>query len=157
MASNNNPPPGFEPFPQGLGFIDALQPLFRRVDDNRVTFGLRVAAHHCNTLGLCHGGVLTSLADITVATGVNLALGKVAGNPTINLAVDFVNAAKQEEWIEARAEHVDVKRRFGFCSGAVYAGERMISRFNGTIYLPDHDGLQQPGASGDSALQGMKR
>ena len=41
-------------------------------------------------------------------------------------------------------------------SGAIYVGERMIARFNGTFYLPDHDGMLQPGATGETALSGMK-
>ena len=152
MTASDRVPPDFELLPQGLGFTDSLQPIYRRLVDDSVVFGLEVAAQHSNSLGLCHGGVLMSLADIAAASGVNLSLGKVAGNPTINLAVDFISAARQGEWIEARPEHVNVKRRFGFCSGAIYVGERMIARFNGTFYLPDHDGMRQPGAWGDTAL-----
>jgi uncharacterized protein (TIGR00369 family) len=155
LASTDSIPPGFERLPQGLGFTDSLQPVYRRISGDRVFFGLYIAAHHSNSLGICHGGVLMSLADIAAASGVNLVLGRLSGNPTINLAVDFVNAARQGEWIEARPEHVNVKRRFGFCSGAIYAGERMIARFNGTFYLPDHDGMRQPGATGETALSAM--
>ena len=156
MPSTDRIPPGFEPLPLGLGFTDSLQPVYRCLAQDRVLFGLHVAAHHSNSLGFCHGGVLMSLADIAAASGVNMALGEISGNPTINLAVDFVSPAKQGEWIEARPEHVNVKRRFGFSSGAIYVGERMIARFNGTFYLPDHDGMLQPGATGETALSGMK-
>ena len=154
MAATSSVPPGFELLPRGLGFTDSLQPVYRRLEGDSVSFGLEVLSQHSNTMGLCHGGVLMSLADIAAASGVNLSLGKISGNPTINLAVDFINPASQGEWIAARPEHVTVKRRFGFCSGAIYVGERMIARFNGTFYFPDHDGLLQPGASGDTALSG---
>ena len=154
MADTSSVPPGFELLPRGLGFTDSLQPVYRRLEGDSVSFGLEVASQHSNSLGLCHGGVLMSLADIAAASGVNLSLGQFSGNPTINLAVDFINPARQGEWIEARPEHVTVKRRFGFCNGAIYVAERMIARFNGTFYLPDHDGLLQPGASGDTALSG---
>jgi uncharacterized protein (TIGR00369 family) len=157
LASSNAVPPGFELLPEGLGFTDSLQPVYRRLVDDRVSFGLRVAGHHSNSLGICHGGVLMSLADITAASGVNLAAGRLSGNPTVNLAVDFINAARQGEWLEARPEQVDVKRRFGFCSGAICVEERTIARFSGTFYLPDHDGMRQQGATGDTALTGLRR
>ena len=157
MAPSDSVPPGFEPLPTGLGYTDNLQPIYRKLVADRVLFGLRVAAQHSNSLGICHGGVLMSLADITAASGVNFAVGKMAGNPTVNLAVDFINSARQGEWIEARPEHVTVKRRFGFCNGVISVGERMIARFNGTFYLPDHDGMRKKGATGDTALKGMER
>ena len=90
-------PEGFTPIPEGFGFTDKLQPSYRRLSDGRVTIGLVVMPQHGNTLGICHGGVLMTLADIAAASGVNLARGKRSGSPTINLAVDFISAARSEE------------------------------------------------------------
>jgi uncharacterized protein (TIGR00369 family) len=156
VTDQENVPQGFEPLPEGLGFTDSLQPIYRCVAEDSVSFGLHVAAHHSNSLGICHGGVLMSLADITAASGVNLVAGKLFGNPTVNLAVDFINGARQGEWIEGRVDKVSVKRRFGFSSGGIYSGEKIIARFNGTFYLPDHDGMVQQGAAGDGVLQGLE-
>lgn len=156
MTDQATVPQGFQQLPEGLGFTDSLQPIYRFVADDGVSFGLHVAAQHSNSLGICHGGVLMSLADITAASGVNLAAGKLFGNPTVNLAMDFINAARQGEWIEGRVDQVSVKRRFGFSSGGIYCGEKIIARFNGTFYLPDHEGMVQRGAAGDGVLQGLE-
>ncbi|MAT93255.1 MAG: thioesterase [Halioglobus sp.] len=139
-------PEGFEIVPEGFGFIDVLQPLYRRVEGDSVSFGLVVQEQHCNSMGICHGAVLMTLADVVAASGVNHACGVLAGNPTLNIAVDFISAAQRGQWIQGDAEQVSLKRRFGFASGTVYDGARgIVARFNGTIYLPGHDGVDKSG------------
>lgn len=148
MTERNFPPgvpPGFEQLPCGLGFTDTLQPSYRRISAEGVSFGLQVGKQHCNIMGICHGGVLTTLADIAAATGVNHAAGRVAGSPTINLALDFISAGREGDWLQADVLQVSVKRRFGFSSGVINGPGGVVARFNGTFYLPDHDGIwRQP-------------
>lgn len=146
-------PQGFELLPQGLGYTDSLQPIYRRIDEEGASFGLIVAAQHSNTMGICHGGVLMTLADITAATGANLAHGVTAGSPTINLSMDFISAGRMGQWLQANAEHVSVKRRFGFCSGGIYNSAGIVARFSSTIYFPDHAGMWKDGRHGDGVLQ----
>lgn len=145
-------PKGFEQLPEGLGYTDSLQPSYRRIDGDEVSFGLLVQPQHSNTMGICHGGVLMTLADITAATGVNLARGVTAGSPTVHLSIDYIASARQGEWLQANVEQVSIKRRFGFCSGAVYNGSGVVARFNGTFYFPDHDGMWKDGRRGDGVL-----
>lgn len=142
-------PAGFVPLPRGLGFSDNLQPIYRRREGDKVALGLIVAPQHGNSLGICHGGVLMTLADIAAATGVNLACGIRSGTPTVNLAVDFINAARMGQWIQANIDLVTVKRRFGFCSGTIANSKEVVARFNGTFYLPDHPGMLKEDALGD--------
>ena len=142
-------PAGFIAMPTGLGFTDTIQPSYRRIEGDSVSFGLVVQQQHGNIMGICHGGVLMTLADIAAANGVNVARGVLAGSPTINLAVDFISAARIGQWIQADVHLVTVKRRFGFCSGAIVNGQGVVARFNGTFYLPDHKGMVKPGAIGD--------
>ncbi|GAB3306883.1 PaaI family thioesterase [Haliea atlantica] len=140
-AGRDAVPAGFQRVPTGLGFTDVLQPLYRSLEGDRVRFGLRVIEAHANIMGICHGGVLATLADITAATGVNHARGERAGNPTISLSLDFIGAGRLGDWLEATVMQVDVKRRFGFCSGLIEGSSGVVARFNGTIYLPDHAGI----------------
>lgn len=144
-------PAGFERMPTGLGFTDTLQPFYRRVTEEGITFGFHVAPQHGNSMGICHGGVLMTLADIAAASGVNHARGELGGNPTINLSLDFISAGKPGDWLEARASEVTVKRRFGFCNGLIVSERGIVARFNGTFYLPDHDGMWQ----GDKRIEAL--
>ena len=91
------PPEGFEQLPSGLGFADALAPLYRLVTDDKASFGLVVCEQHANTMGICHGGVLMTLADMTAAVGANMAKGVFAGSPTVNLAIDYISSARLGE------------------------------------------------------------
>ncbi len=142
-AQADTVPAGFERVPEGLGFTDNLQPFYRRVQGDSVSFGLLVELKHANSLGICHGGVLMTLADVAAASGTNIARGKISGAPTINLSVDFISAARQGRWIQADIERVEVKRLFGFCCGVIASGETVVARFNGTFYFPEHDGMWQ--------------
>ncbi|MCP5131053.1 MAG: PaaI family thioesterase [Pseudomonadales bacterium] len=150
-VSTDQVPEGFSPVPRGQGFSDNLQPSYRRIEGDSVSFGLVVQSQHGNLMGICHGGVLMTLADIAAANGVNVARGVQAGSPTINLAVDFIAAARMGEWIQADVHMVTVKRRFGFCSGAIVNSKGVVARFSGTFYLPDHKGMIKPGAPWDDA------
>lgn len=146
-------PAGFEPMRSGLGFLDALAPLYRQISADEAVYGLLVSPHHANTMGICHGGVLMTLADIVAATGVNLARGEIAGSPTINLSIDCISSAKQGEWITGRSLEVNLKRRFGFCSGVIESARGTVARFSGTFYFPDHSGMWEGGESKAHLLQ----
>ncbi|TGD71407.1 PaaI family thioesterase [Mangrovimicrobium sediminis] len=146
-------PTDFEPMPGGLGFIDGLAPLYRRLADGIVGFGLLVEAQHCNSLGICHGGVIMTLADIAAASGATLRAGRRTGAPTVNLSVDFIGAGKLGQWLHTEIEGVSTKRHFGFAHGRVCHGERVVARFNGTFYFAEHTGV---GPRGD-AVPGMWR
>ncbi len=134
-------PAGFELVPSGLGFTDVIQPCYRRIEDDVLVMGLRVEQHHCNIMGSCHGGVLLTLADIAAASGVNIACGRKGGSPTVNLSVDFISVGRPGQWLEAHVSHTSIKRRFGFCSGIISNRDGLVARFNGTFYLPDHEGV----------------
>lgn len=152
MTEQADIPDGFEQIPTGLGFTDKLQPVYRRIDECGVSFGLRVGESHVNLMGICHGGVLLTLADVAAGSGISHIRGQLGGNPTINLSVDFINSGKRGDWLQADLGDITLKRRFGFCSGLINSERGIVARFNGTFYLPDHEGMwqgeQRPDAMG---------
>ena len=146
------PPEGFQQLPEGLGFGDRLQPFYRRVRGDRVSFGLVVQEQHLNLMGIIHGGALMTLADIAAATSIHLLRDQPAPSPTINLSFDFMAPGRVGRWLETRADHVQVKRRFGFCSGAIYDGETPILRYSGAFYFPDHGALAGDAGTAQSKM-----
>jgi len=131
-------PTGFEELPEGLGFTDVLRPLYRRAGDIPAV-GMFVQSQHANLINICHGGVLMTLADIGAAWAINAQRGEVKAAPTLNLTFDFINAAREGDWLEAQSDRVTLKKRVGFSSGVICSGERLICRYSGSFYLPDHD------------------
>ena len=127
-------PNGYSRMPEGLGFGDRLQPLYRRIDGRDVSFGFVVGPQHVNLMGICHGGALMTLADIAAATSIHLLRETPAPSPTINLSFDFQSAGRAGRWLHTRADHVDPRRHFGFCTGVVLDEDRVVMRYSGTFY-----------------------
>ena len=97
-----------------------------------------------------------TLADITAATGANLARGVKSGSPTVHLSIDYISFVRLGQWIQADVEQVSIKRRFGFCSGGIYNSVGVVARFSGTFYFPDHQGLWKEGRRGDGVIEKEK-
>lgn len=149
-------PAGFEQLPVGLGFTDVLQPCYRKVVGENVSLGLVVTSAHLNSMGICHGGVLMTLADVAAASGANLARGRQFGTPTLNISLDFISAAREGEWLQAEIEGVSLKRLFGFSRGVISNAKGVVARFNGTFYFPEHEGLRQGASPGLNAMSGVQ-
>lgn len=86
---------------------------------------LPVEARHCNASGVVHGGLLVTLADVTVcAAAIRGADDERA--VTVSLTADFIAAGHEGDLLEARAE---VTRRTGslaFVRGQVAADGRIL-------------------------------
>ena len=139
----NSVPDGFEALPEGLGFTDVLRPVYRREQGDELQLGMFVQARLCNMIGICHGGALMTLADVGAASAMNFARKKLTGTPTLNLSFDFISAAREGDWLETQTDRISLKNRFGFASGVIRCEEKIIVRYNGTFYYPDHDGFKR--------------
>ena len=135
-------PAGFQMLPEGLGFTDVLRPLYRRELDDEVHLGMFVQAQQCNLMGNCHGGALMTLADIGAVAAINFSREKKTPSPTLNLSFDFINAAQEGDWLQTHTDRLSLKRRFGFASGVILSGDKVIVRYSGTFYYPDHGGFK---------------
>ncbi|RYE50763.1 MAG: PaaI family thioesterase, partial [Hyphomicrobiales bacterium] len=58
------PPEGFSPLGLTSEFIKLAGPMFARHGAGRVDLGFRVEERHCNIWKNCHGGWLSTLADV---------------------------------------------------------------------------------------------
>jgi len=58
-----NVPEGFKPIPRLSPFNALVGPLYERRTGEALAIGLRIEAKHTNSRGICHGGVLATLAD----------------------------------------------------------------------------------------------
>ncbi len=138
-------PEGYERMPEGLGFGDRLQPLYRRIEGRDVSFGFVVGPQHINLMGICHGGALMTLADIAAATSIHLRRERPVPSPTINLSFDFQSPGRAGRWLHTRADHVDPRKHFGFCTGVILDEDRVVLRYSGTFYNAG-DRVPEPGS-----------
>jgi uncharacterized protein (TIGR00369 family) len=112
-------------------YVDACGPLYGKRDGERLVLGLRVERRHCNPGGSCHGGMLTTLADMLLVLGTNVQSGQRRYMLTVNLNCDFVGPAAQGSWIEGRLEVLRATRSLVFCQGLLEADGQAVLRLSG--------------------------
>ncbi|MDY0005813.1 MAG: PaaI family thioesterase [Spongiibacteraceae bacterium] len=146
-------PEGFVAFPRGYGFNDAIAPLYYRMVDNAPEFAFRVEKHHCNPIGICHGGVFMTFMDIALSGAICASLGKLVATPTISMAFDFLAGGQLGDWLRAEVQSVHTTRRLGFASGLVVGPSGPVARANGCFRLPSNlqDMPELPAASWGAA------
>ncbi len=127
-------PEGFRPLKMvDNGFIEMCGPLYGRwlEEDKQFTMGLRVERRHCNPGNACHGGMLATMADMTLLLGTNLQLGLGRYLLTINLATDYIAQAPLGSWVEGRTQVLRAGRNLIFSQGMLTIDDTVVCRING--------------------------
>jgi acyl-coenzyme A thioesterase 13 len=121
-------PEGFRRIERLSPFNALVGPLYERRDGDTVSIGLLLEEKHTNSRGICHGGVLATLADLALGYAMLAKSGDKGSFVTAHLAVDYAGAAKAGDWIESRVEIQHVGSRLAFANCYLLAGERPIVR-----------------------------
>jgi uncharacterized protein (TIGR00369 family) len=128
-------PEGFED-PGIGGFVGAIGPIYRKLIGKKSIAGFRVESRHCNPSGICHGGWLSTFADVQLVRQVFAEIGENRPAPrTVSLSVDFLSAAMLGEWVDGSAELVRVTKTLAFVQGIARVGDRPLLRMNGIFSL----------------------
>src|SRR5512135_2657321 len=140
MSGTPGIPDGFEPIQRiKPGTFAALAgPFYWRRGDGGVSVGLRIEAHHCNTRGTCHGGLLATLADIALGYSC-AAAGEAAGQGsnfvTIDLSVEYLAGARAGQWIQSEVRVLNAGSRTAAAQGFLVADGRPIARMSANFRL----------------------
>ena len=122
-------PEGFRPLTGLSPFNTLVGPLYERRDAAGVSIGLRVEEKHTNSRGICHGGLLATLADLSLGYALLAEGEKLAGNFfTVHLAIDYASPARLGDWIESAVEIQQAGSRLAFANCYLVAGGRRIAR-----------------------------
>ncbi|HMN22259.1 MAG TPA: PaaI family thioesterase [Ottowia sp.] len=139
-------PAGFHPLVAGGEFIRVNGPLYLRHEGADVRFGLRVAARHCNPMGVLHGGMTASFCDMLIPLSVHRKHPELGRRflPTISLQVDYLAPAPLGCWLEGTAELLRATRTLVFAQGLVTADGVPCARASGVFKIgPEFpDGLE---------------
>ena len=83
-------PQGFKPLFRSSPAIELIGPLYSRGEGADLVIGLRAERKHCNMRGTVHGGMLATLADITLGYSLAFSTELPTAAVTANEAsVDF--------------------------------------------------------------------
>lgn len=130
-------PDGFQPLPAMSGFIAHNGPIFVKREEGGVAFGLQVGAHHCNPMGICHGGWLSTMADMLLPLTARLTIDDLNGHflLTVNLTQDFLGPAPLGCWLEGRAQVLRRTKRMVFVQGLLTTGDAPVLRASGVFRI----------------------
>lgn len=113
------------------GFTGVVGPFWTRGSGAESEIGLIAEQRHCNNhLGIVHGGVLMTFADLGLGLGVARALGG-SHCATAQLQVQFVAAASIGAFITCRPELVRRSRHLVFVRGLIGADGRIVASADG--------------------------
>jgi uncharacterized protein (TIGR00369 family) len=93
------PRAGFALTPSRGKFTIHNGPSYRATAEGDIRTGLWVLDRHCNGMGFMHGGMVSAFADSALAWAVWSATGKMS--VTIKLTIEFMEIAREGEWIVA--------------------------------------------------------
>ena len=101
------------------------------VGPGRAVCSVVIADNMLNFMGLVHGGLVFSLADIAFAAASNY------GQPpsyALDVSGSFLRTVKVGDKLTARAEQIQTTKRTGVYRMNVLHNDQLIATFNGTVF-----------------------
>lgn len=136
-ATTKGSPPGFRPISIGGEFLRTVGPVWGRWDGKQVRLGLRIDERHANVSRACHGGMLTTFADMQMASATHYQWPEIAGHgfATISLATDFLAPVCLGAWLEGEAQVLRATKSLVFIQGTAAAEGETALRFSGVYKI----------------------
>jgi uncharacterized protein (TIGR00369 family) len=129
-------PEGFRAVSVGGPFIAHTGPLYARWTGERLQLGFRVEHRHTNPLGICHGGMMASLADMLLpCASMYQTSGERRFLPTISLQVDYLGPSPLGAWVQGEGEVLRTTRNMLFAQGLVTADGTPVLRVSGIFKM----------------------
>lgn len=128
-------PSDFEPARFSKGFLDHSGPYFLRRDQETIVVGLRVHEGHLNYVGVVHGGVLTTFADVALSLQIHELEVPSLLPVTNSLTTNFLGAARLGDWLEAHGRIDQVGKRLAHTSGQIRRGTEVILTMTGVFSI----------------------
>jgi len=117
-------------------FNELVGPFYERREAEAVSLGLRIEERHLNSRGFCHGGLLATLADLALGYSMLAAAKGLTNFVTVHLSVDYVDAAKQGDWVESQVDIQRIASKLAFANCYLLSGERRIVHASALFALP---------------------
>ena len=148
-------PAGFTRLVVGGPYFRQLGPMYSRPTDaadatKGIVLGMRVIDSHLNTQSVCHGGMLTTVADGALGIAVALAVERRAAYVTVSLTADFLSSAKLGDWLEAHVQFTRRGKRLMYANCDLRVGSRHVLRSSAVFSLVDRPPPKPP--AGDTLL-----
>jgi uncharacterized protein (TIGR00369 family) len=125
----------FDPVPDSGPYLEHVGPVLADGD----VLGLRVAAHHLNTSGMAQGGLLATLVDFAMGRAIRASADEERRAATVSLTTDFLGAAREGDFVEARTEVERLGGTLAFADCSLTVDGREIVRGRAVFAVLDRD------------------
>lgn len=112
-----------------------------------MSIGFHVATKHTNARGLLHGGVIATVADVSLGYALATSSDPPGSFVTSSLSVDFAGSAALGDWIYTSVDIQKIGGRLAFASAFFHLGDQRIARASGVFAVVDAKPVQR-GAGG---------
>ncbi|HEX5784314.1 MAG TPA: PaaI family thioesterase [Burkholderiaceae bacterium] len=112
-------PESFVPLFRSSPFLDATGPYFCKPLGKGFVVGIRVEPRHTNSSGTAHGGLLATLADVSLGYVTATSQDPPLRMTTTSLGLDYVGTAKLGAWLEAEVNVVKVGSRLAVATALI--------------------------------------
>jgi uncharacterized protein (TIGR00369 family) len=120
---------GWEPY-EDEGFIGLIGPFWVRPWGDSFRYAFVAEPKHHNRRGVVQGGMLMTFADRSMGMTCWYANGRVP-QATVQLDVNFVEAVKIGDFVEAHCKVVKQTKSLIFMDAELKVGERVVSTAKG--------------------------
>jgi uncharacterized protein (TIGR00369 family) len=121
--------------PRRNPFNELVGPFYERRRGSDVSLGMRIEERHCNSRGICHGGLLASLADVALGYAALANTQGASSFVTVHLSMDFAGSANQGDWVYSEAQVQKTGARMAFVNCYLKVGELRIVRASAVFAL----------------------
>lgn len=140
MSETSHVPEGFSRVqrPQPNPFNELVGPFYSKLEGNVISVGLRIEERHCNSRGICHGGLLATLADIALGYACVIAGGtggRAGSFVTTNLSVDYLAPAHVGDWVQSDVKVLNPGSRTATADGFLVANGNAVVRASATFRM----------------------
>jgi len=116
---------------RGEGYNRHIGPIrFARAGDSEWQAALMLDSRHVNSGGVCHGGVLMSLADVAMGAA-SFEAGGAHPCATLEMNSHFLAAAKPLHLLIARSRQLRRVKALSFMDCEIWSDERQVLRASG--------------------------
>jgi uncharacterized protein (TIGR00369 family) len=123
--------------PQPNPFNELVGPFYARQQGDAISLGVRIEERHCNSRGICHGGLLATLADVALGYACVMAGGaeRAGSFVTTNLSIDYLAPALVGDWVQSDVQVLNPGSRTATANGFLVANGNPVVRASATFRM----------------------
>ncbi len=133
--TENQIPPGFIPLRFRSAYLGYLGPFYEARREGQAIVGLPLDERHMNLRAMAHGGVLATLADVTLSFTLVTSDETLKSVSTVSLNTDYLGIAKLGSWVEGSGVIDRAGGNLAFVHGNITADGELVATMSGVFKL----------------------